>query len=221
MRLTDRLRHIRERRRILASRIDAFAHFEEWEETCVPSYLHPNRAAAGVAWWRLFAAVDLASEHVAWNRVLDFGASVGELGLLLPSTASYEFIEMEESAASALMQTHPDAIRHTLQSAPDGAFSCIFALDALEHNTDYAGLLEQLSHKLAPGGVFVMSGPTETRLYKLGRKIARFGDHYHETDIYAIEDAAREIMTRVDVTTLPPVASLFRISAWRRDGSAG
>jgi SAM-dependent methyltransferase len=215
MRLTDRLRHIRERRRVLSKQIDAFAHFEEWEETCVPSYIHPNRAAAGVAWWRLFAAADLASKHVKWDRVLDFGASVGELGLLLPPSASYEFIEMEEPAAEALLRTHPNAVRHTLEDAPDGAFSCVFALDALEHNTNYAELLELLSRKLAPDGVFVMSGPTESSLYKLGRKIARFGDHYHETDIYAIEEAAAKVMTRVDVTTLPPVASLFRISAWR------
>ena len=70
-----RLRHMRERRKALAEQVNAFADFETWKETCVPSYCHPNLAAAYVSWRRLFAAIDLANAHTGWGPVLDFGAS--------------------------------------------------------------------------------------------------------------------------------------------------
>ncbi len=213
----DRLRHIRARRRALNQAIDAFGAFETWEETCVPSYVHPNRAAAYVAWLRLFAAVDLADRHTRWGPVLDFGASVGELAHVLPHTARpYGFIEQEEPAARQLLENVPHAERHTLDDAPADHFSVVFALDALEHNENYAELLEALATKLRPDGLLIVSGPTENALYKLGRLVARFDSHYHETNIHAIEAAAERTLRRVDVTTVPFGVPLFRISAWRR-----
>ncbi len=214
--MRERIQHIRRRRRALKSEIDAYANFEAWEETCVPSYTHSNRAAAWVSWWRLFAAVDLADAHAKWGRVLDFGASVGELGLILPSASTrYEFIEQDEAPAAHLLRTQPDAVRHTLESAPDGAYSVVFALDSLEHNTDYAELLQVLARKLAPEGILVLSGPTENRLYKLGRRIAGFDAHYHETNIYAIEAAAERTLDRIDRVTIPFGTPIFQISAWQ------
>ncbi len=212
-----RLRHIRARRRALEHSIDAFGAFERWEETCVPSYVHPNRAAAYVAWLRLFAAVDLADRHTRWGPVLDFGASVGELAHVLPHTARpYAFIEQEEHAAAQLRENVPHAERYTLDDAPREGFAVVFALDALEHNTNYAELLGRLAEKLRPGGLFVMSGPTENALYRLGRAIARFDSHYHETNIHAIERAAQDNLRLVDATTVPFGVPLFRVSAWKR-----
>lgn len=212
-----RLRHIRDRRRALRAQIDAVGDFERWEETCVPSYLHPNWAAAGVAWWRLFAAVTLAERHAPAGSVLDFGASVGEVGQLLgPNQRPYAFVEMEEPAAERLKAALPDAVRHTLDEAPDGHFKAVFALDSLEHNTNYAELLAVLRDKLAPDGVLILSGPTENALYKLGRRIAGFDAHYHETNIHAIERAAAPLMTRVAVKTVPVGVPLFRLSVWKR-----
>ena len=83
MSLAD-LRHMGARRKALAEQVDAYSDFGTWEETCVPSYCHPNLAAAYVSWRRLFRAVELSRKYAAWGRTLDFGASVGELGLLLP-----------------------------------------------------------------------------------------------------------------------------------------
>ncbi|MCB9598062.1 MAG: methyltransferase domain-containing protein [Sandaracinaceae bacterium] len=212
-----RFRHIRARRRALKQSIDAFGAFETWEETCVPSYVHPNRAAAYVAWMRLFASVDLAGRHTRWGPVLDFGASVGELAHVLPSQAHpYAFVEQEEPAVAQLLENVPHAERYTLEAAPENHFSVVFALDALEHNEDYAELLEVLATKLRPDGLLIVSGPTENALYKLGRAIARFDSHYHETDIHAIERAAQRTLRMVDVTTVPFGVPLFRISAWKR-----
>jgi hypothetical protein len=213
----DRISHIKRRRNALRTAIDAFAHFETWEETCVPSYVHPNKAAAGVAWWRLFAAVDAAKRHAHWGRTLDFGSSVGELGHLLPNEATpYEFIEQEEPAVRCLQRFLPDAIHRTFDDAPDGGYQVVFALDSLEHNKAYIELLGLLREKLSDDGILVLSGPTENALYRLGRRIAGFDSHYHEVDIYAIERAAEKIMTRVDTRMLPIGMPLFRISVWRK-----
>ncbi len=214
------LRHIHDRRDCLQRELPVQAEFAAWEETCIPSYCHPNLAAAYLSWWRLYAAVALARRHACFDAVLDFGAAVGELRRLLPvSTGRYDFIEQNDRAASYLSQQFAGAVRETLDSAPAGGYSCIFALDALEHNTDFAALLTRLAGKLAPGGVFIMSGPTENRLYRLGRRIAGFDAHYHETNIYAIEAAARARMTPVEVRQLPPLLPLFRLSAWRPGAS--
>lgn len=211
-----RLSHIRQRRSALRARIDAFGAFETWEETCVPSYVHPNRAAAGVSWWRLFVAAELAASHMPDGPVLDFGASVGELAHVLPARAHpYWFIEQEAPAIAMLRAMVPDAVHTTLEGAPDGHFASVFALDSLEHNEAFGELLDALAPKLAPGGVLILSGPTENGLYRLGRQIARFDAHYHETNIHAIEARAEERYARVQVRTVPFGLPLFRLSVWK------
>lgn len=215
--LLQRLSHVRARRRELRRRIDAFGAFETWEETCVPSYVHPNRAAAYVSWWRLFAAVRMAREVGSWGPVLDFGASVGELAHVLPADAApYWFIEREDAPARLLGEMVEGATRTTLDDAPNAHFAVVFALDSLEHNPDFGDLLDALAPKLRPGGALILSGPTENAIYKLGRRIAGFDAHYHETNIHAIEARAKDTYALRAVRTVPAGLPLFRISAWRQ-----
>jgi SAM-dependent methyltransferase len=215
------LSHARESRRSLRMSIDLEVDFHAWEETCVPSYCHRNPAAAAVSWMRLAKAIDLADSVGADGPVLDFGSATGELGRLLAPDLSYHFIEQEDAAAGYLTRALPRAVRHTLESAPIGHYGSVFALDSLEHNENYAELLEALGRKLRAGGVLILSGPTENALYRLGRRIAGFSAHYHKTTIREIELAAASQMRRVAVASLPsPVSPLFRISGWRL-GAAG
>jgi SAM-dependent methyltransferase len=212
----SKLRHVHARRRQLTQDLRLGVDFELWEETCVPSYCHGNLAAAYMSWWRLYAAVGLARRHANWDAVLDFGAAIGELRRLLPTNiGGYDFIEENDVAARYLAEQITDAQRTTLESAAAQTYSCIFALDSLEHNTDYAALLMQLASKLKPDGVLIISGPSESALYRLGRKIAGFDAHYHETNIFAIEAVAKAELELVDVRSLPPLFPLFRISVWK------
>ncbi|HVJ00465.1 MAG TPA: methyltransferase domain-containing protein [Sphingomonas sp.] len=210
------LRHIRGRRADLRRDIDVVAGFEQWEETCVPSYCHRNWFAAYVSWIRLYRAAGLAQRFAPdARRILDFGSSVGELGHLVSHGGDgYEFVEADDHAAAYLESRLPGARRTTLEAAPAGSYDAIFAIDSLEHNVDFAELLDVLATKLAPGGVFILSGPTENALYRLGRRIAGFDGHYHETTIYAIEAAASRRMTRIAARAVLPAAPLFRITAW-------
>ena len=219
--MTNIFEHMRERRRILREAIGYQKEFEVWEESCVPSYCHPNPAASGVSWLRLFAAASMGKTvGPPMKHVLDFGSSIGELGHLFPKDARYDFVESHDAAAAFLKAQLPKAKRTTLEEIPAGTYDHIFAIDSLEHNTDYAELLATLVTKLAPGGVLVLSGPTENWLYRLGCKIAGFEGHYHETNIHAIEAAAAKILTRRKVRTILPLVPLFRVTAWQKAGDA-
>jgi 2-polyprenyl-3-methyl-5-hydroxy-6-metoxy-1,4-benzoquinol methylase len=210
------LRHIHSRRAELARNIDIVAAFEQWEESCVPSYCHRNLAAAYVSWWRLFRAVDLAKKHRPHGRTsLDFGSSVGELGHLLEGAGGrYDFVEANEHAATLLLRRIPHASRRTLDNLPSAAYDWIFAIDSLEHNDDYDGLLKRLANALSPNGVMIISGPTENWLYRLGRRIAGFDGHYHTTTIFEIERAAQSVMRRLETVSILPGLPLFRLSVW-------
>ncbi len=223
MGIIGQLRHMRSRRAELQQQIDVRNAFHKWEETCVPSYCHDNPLAAYVSWLRLFRSVELARRHLpVAGRALDFGSSVGELGRLLADQCSkvgYEFIEQEELATEFLRENLPEAVRRTLETAPDGAYDWVFAIDSLEHNDNFAELLGRLGKKLSPKGLLILSGPTENRLYRLGRAIAGFDSHYHKTTIYEIEKAAANFLARKDVAAIMPGAPLFRLTVWSRPES--
>lgn len=216
--MLSEINHIRNRRADLRRDINVVETFEVWEESCVPSYCHSNLLAAYISWIRLFKATKLARSIVpSPARILDFGSSVGELGHLVSKQgANYEFVENDEHSVEYLQNRLPLARRVALESATDGAYDLIFAIDSLEHNDNYAELLEILVTKLSPGGCLILSGPTENALYRLGRRIAGFDGHYHETTIYAIETVAHRLLIRHAVCSVLPFAPLFRISAWVR-----
>lgn len=215
--MTSMFAHIRSRRQQLRRSIDVGKAFEEWEESCVPSYLHRNPFAAYVSWRRLFVAAAMANRFSAKpRRVLDFGSSVGELSHILRHEGDYEFVESDDQAANYLQSHNKRARRVALADAPKGAYDAIFAIDSLEHNEDYAELLAELVSRMAPGGILVLSGPTENSLYKLGRRIAGFEGHYHHTTIFDIEREAQQLLEMVASRTVPFGVPLFRITVWKR-----
>ena len=80
-RVVRKLLHLRHRRAIVRDRsLDQLAG-EVLEESCLPSYTHPNIFAAFTEWWRLFAAVELfeALRGTGQGPILVFGSWTGEL----------------------------------------------------------------------------------------------------------------------------------------------
>jgi len=207
---------MRERRAALQRRFDAKKMFAEIEESCIPSYVHPNLAAAFVAWSRLFAAADLYRRFGPPGPVLDFGASTGELKHVIGSDAPYAFVEGNDALAKALTTEAPDATRHQLDALPQGRFAAVFALDSLEHNHDVGAILDLLIASLAPAGVLILSGPTENALYRLGRRISGFTGEYHHTTIYDIEKLTAQRLELMHRQRTPFGLPLFSLSAWRR-----
>ncbi|GAA0782505.1 methyltransferase domain-containing protein [Roseibium denhamense] len=219
--MLSKIKHISTRRKVLRDQIDVVKSFKQWEETCVPSYCHNNLAAAYVSWIRLFTAVEVARACVPdLKRIVDFGASVGELSHIIGADVQYDFIEQDELAASMLTRNKPDAVRRTLEDAAPGGYDAVFAIDSLEHNTNFEELLKALSKLLAPNGVLVLSGPTENELYRFGRKLAGFEGDYHVTTIYEIEAAADKHLQRTKLRRVPLGVPLFRITAWKHRSSS-
>jgi len=213
--MVNMLSHIWARRRALRYSIDVEKNFAQWEESCVPSYVHRNFLAAFVSWQRLFAAVRLADQvNGRYRRVLDFGSSVGELSHILKPGAEYNFIELDDTSAEYLMKNNHNARRTTLDNATSRSYDIIFAIDSLEHNEDYENLLIKLERLLAPKGSLILSGPTENALYRIGRRIAGFTGEYHHTTILDIEQAASKHMALLAKRTIPFSIPLFHITAW-------
>jgi 2-polyprenyl-3-methyl-5-hydroxy-6-metoxy-1,4-benzoquinol methylase len=160
------------RRAEIRRRFNVTQQFEELEESCLPSYCHPNPLAAYAAWWRLFAAAKLAPQT---GPLLDFGAASGEFAYL--QTGDYDYVEGNEVLAKALAADLPSAQRQTLNALPSAHYSTIVALDSLEHNDDSRQIIDLLVNSLRQDGSFILSGPTENFLYRIGRRLAGFNGH--------------------------------------------
>lgn len=210
----DQFRTIRARRKALRARYDIRRSFERLEESCVPAYCHRNWAAAAVSWMRLMRAAAEWRRHAPQGPVLDFGAASGELAHFIDARP-YHFIEGDDFLANAARSFVPESKRRTLDDLEPGEYAAVFALDSLEHNQDVASLVDRLIPVLRDDGVFILSGPTENLLYRLGRKIAGYSGHYHTTNIYSIEAVFARRMTCVRRVRVPFGLPLFYISVWR------
>lgn len=210
------IRYLLRRRKYIKERLDVQAHFEDWEETCVPSYLHKNILAAYVSWQRLFKAKKLAFDLVQPTTVLDFGCGIAELIKMLPASVRYFYVEEEAVAVKWIEEEYPDAVQVRLEDAPGSKYDVIFALDSLEHNDNYPELIDRLVCMLADNGVLVISGPTENFMYRFGRRLVGFSGHYHQTTIQHINHYVDGKMTLLKRMRLPHGLSLFVLSSWKR-----
>jgi 2-polyprenyl-3-methyl-5-hydroxy-6-metoxy-1,4-benzoquinol methylase len=168
---------------------------------------------AAAAWMRLMMAIRLWRKHSRSGAVLDFGAGTGEIFHFLEAKQPYHFVEAADRLSDALRIFVPHAQRELLDNLPKRLFTCIFALDSLEHNEDVPSIVERLTRGMTPDGILIVSGPTENTLYRLGRKIARFRDHhFHKTTIYDIEVAlAQRLTVRASVVSCFRLAPLVRM----------
>ena len=205
------------RRTLLKNYFDIVHQFEQIEESCIPSYAHPNLAAAGVSWWRLACAAKAYRRHCPEGPVLDFGAASGELFHVLQPDELYHFVELNDKLSEALNHFNPEAIRQMQDSLSPNNYAAVFALDSLEHNDNVPELLERIHKTLREDGLLILSGPTENWIYRLGRRLAGFSGHYHTTNIGDIERMSEALFSKVAQQTIPlPIAPLFSITVWKR-----
>ncbi len=198
------------------------------DEMAVPSYLHPNPLIRWLFRKRLATALALLGTG-PFRAGLDFGCGVG---LLLPELAARTdrvfATDLELGPARAmkaelglenLTLVEPELLEATVE---EGSLDYVIATDSLEHVDDPATRIATFATMLRPGGVFILSGPTETRLYRLGRLLAGFGgkEHYHHTDIFDLHDTigadgrfARDEGRRLPV---PGLVEAFLIDRFRR-----
>jgi 2-polyprenyl-3-methyl-5-hydroxy-6-metoxy-1,4-benzoquinol methylase len=170
------------------------------DEMAVPSYSHANPLIRWLFWKRLDTAIALADLKPS-ERIFEFG--VGS-GVLLPT---YHSIAARVAATDLHLEPAREMARRrgfptefvtvtnfpAWSAAQAGSFDAIFALDVLEHVEgdeliEVSGLFRRL---LAPGGRLIVSGPTESLAYKLGRFVAGFHGEYHHRNIFDIDRELR------------------------------
>ena len=140
----------------------------------------------------------MAHRARASTTLLDFGCGTGVLfaeelchasaviGVDLVLDAAR--LLLEESGLQGVTLLDPDAAASTV---PDHSIDVIVAAEVLEHVEPVEPALEQFRRWLAPGGRLVVSLPTESRLYRLGRKLAGFEGHYHHSNAASIDRQIR------------------------------
>lgn len=192
-------------------------------ETAVPSYTHVNPFIRWLFWRRLDTALRLACIRPG-DRILDFGTGSG---ILLPTlharAAEVWATDLDVSPARALVA----ALRLPTRIVPAeefaawrqvhaGAIDVIMALDVFEHLSarELPVIGRQLAALLAPGGRLVLSGPTETTMYKIGRFLAGFRNVYHYRSVFEIDAQLREDWVAEESVFLPVIPRAFAITRY-------
>lgn len=174
---------------------------EAVNETAVPSYTHANPLIRRLFRKRLETALALAGIGTA-ERVLDFGTGSGILLASLVRVAGHvAATDLDVTPARQMVAelgVPVEIVEHAEFPAwaadHAGRLDVIMALDVFEHFTsdELATVSAQLRSLVAAGGRLVVSGPTESTAYRIGRRIAGFRNTYHYRSVFDIDAQLRE-----------------------------
>ncbi|MBV6395393.1 MAG: Ubiquinone biosynthesis O-methyltransferase [Anaerolineales bacterium] len=194
------------------------------DEAAFPAYSHPNPFINWLFWQRLRVVMNFIERHAPFDYVLDFGCGSG---VLLPFLAAHSQrvlgldVDLLAYRVMSKRLNFPasievrDANQNPLASLPAASFNLITALDVLEHVEDLSTTLHDLMRLLRPGGWLVVSGPTETIFYKIGRKLAgpEYSGAYHERGIPEVRAQLGKLAPVRTLARLYPPVTLFDIFA--------
>jgi tRNA A58 N-methylase Trm61 len=196
--------------RIIAQ-LPPFLTHDEIEEMAILAYFHRNPFVRYIITARLNAIVK-AGGFQSSDVVMDFGTGSG---ILLPTLSKRvsEVIATDLRTELARRMIRLDGLKNVriieldeFERLPPRTVSKVVAADVLEHVPDLDDVLTKFSKVLRPGGKLIISGPTETRFYKLCRTIAGFSGHYHVRSVFDIEKTLERRGFKLEVRQfLPPL----------------
>lgn len=172
---------------------------EDRDEMAIPSYLHRNPAMRWMAWRRLevvadfYRRINAAKDSASGQTVMDFGCGTGVLFDELGQSANKIYgvdivleparILVAEWRLEKVTLLSPDEARYRLKP---NSLDIIVAAEVLEHIDPVESTLRFFRERLRESGTLLVSLPTESALYRLGRRIAGFHGHYHESNAATI-----------------------------------
>jgi 2-polyprenyl-3-methyl-5-hydroxy-6-metoxy-1,4-benzoquinol methylase len=176
---------------------------DQRDEMALPSYLHRNPAMRWMAWRRVEAVAGRLRRIAAgWGQregrhIVDFGCGAGVL--FEEATRAAERVTGVDivTRAAEMLIAELGLTRVTLRSPDEAAreispasVDVVIAGEVLEHlEDDLAATLGLFGSWLKPDGHLIVSLPTESLLYRLGRRLAGFRGHYHHHDAAALDAA--------------------------------
>jgi 2-polyprenyl-3-methyl-5-hydroxy-6-metoxy-1,4-benzoquinol methylase len=200
------------------------------DEMAGPSYLHRIPLIRWLFWRRLEVVAELlAAGGDRYEAGLDFGCG---LGVLLPTLSNFttsvyatdlELRPARQIVAAMEIPNVEFVPPETLQTRiTPGSLDYVVSTDVLEHVDDLPAIVNQLASFLRRGGRLIISGPTESLVYRMSRVLAGFGGKgdYHHTDIHRIHDlviATRAFQTAARrILPIPNVVEGFYIYSYKK-----
>lgn len=190
------------------------------EETAFPSYFNSFPPAAWLAWRRVHWAQRMLNP--SGRAALDFGSG---LGVMLPFL-SRQFgrvvaADLDTEVTGFMVEqlglgSSVDVVEQAGSLQPPQRFDAIVALDVLEHVDDLSAIYDTLLPLTAPGGVWVISGPTENLLYRGARAVARTSGEGHVRTIHDVFDGVPDSMVLEQRRRLPFGMPLFLVGRFGR-----
>ena len=183
-----------------------------WDERFVPDEMRGQLIEVEhVARYRWAASL------AAGRRVLDAGCGTGYGAAIMAAQGASEVagVDIAGAVLDAIRPDMPDAV--TLSTAdihdlpfPDSSFDLAVCFEVIEHVSEQAGVLDELSRVLAPGGVLAISSPN--------RDVYPPGNPHHLRELTP-DELERELRQRFGHVTLwrqqPYLASvIFRDEAF-------
>ncbi|MHC4200967.1 MAG: class I SAM-dependent methyltransferase [Planctomycetota bacterium] len=190
-----------------------------YDDSGLPSYTHRNSLMSWLFWKRVDTALALAGQ-IRGQSVLDFGCGGGVTFRYLHDRGC-EIVGCDRASvrlAGELCRAFGIAaeLHEDLTDIGDRTFDVVFALDVFEHVENLGPVVDTILSHCHAGSRIIVSGPTESLPYRLGRWLAGFSRHGHVRDIYAVEKLLESKgLTCSKVKRLYLPFPLFRISDWK------
>jgi 2-polyprenyl-3-methyl-5-hydroxy-6-metoxy-1,4-benzoquinol methylase len=197
---------------------------EDIGEAALLAYAHWNPLIRHIFWKRVQVVAERALAEPV-KRALDFGCGVAMPAVTL-ARAGVEVtavdIDLGPQRRLAKRVAYPpirflEGPLDRLPLEPSG-YDVVLALDVLEHVPDLEPPLARLHDLLRPGGRLIVSGPTESALYRLGRQLAgrRFTGVYHHRSVSDIRETVAGTFAVEERRTVLPALPLFEVFVARR-----